>query len=281
MAQQGLKAVSLALTKQSSLPLGDANGQSSSSQFPPGDGLLEYTKRRATMNSRAAYDEEEMLRRAIEESKAEEDMIDYSDEELQVDASESGTDLKPGSGLETEDDVPIPQPIERERKPYVALPGSGKTYDIEDELPVPMTSDKDATSPESEITTNPSIIQGPIAGDQHGSRDHWPYGATPPPADLSDYKGLGTAEMKPNLTFGDRASERRLSPDYQYVPGPRLDGNDKDSDSKPVLRFEMLQNLDDLMTHLTTITKEETAQLSAAMKYWDTLQDMSVKDVSG
>lgn len=31
---------------------------------------LQNTKRRATMNSRVAYDEDEMLRRAIEESKA-------------------------------------------------------------------------------------------------------------------------------------------------------------------------------------------------------------------
>ena len=31
--------------------------------------LIESTKRRATMNSRGAYDEDEMLRRAIEESK--------------------------------------------------------------------------------------------------------------------------------------------------------------------------------------------------------------------
>lgn len=34
----------------------------------------------------------------------------------------------------------------------------------------------------SEVTTNPSIIQGPIGGTQHGSRDHWPNQATPPQA---------------------------------------------------------------------------------------------------
>ncbi|ESZ90334.1 hypothetical protein SBOR_9281 [Sclerotinia borealis F-4128] len=32
----------------------------------------------------------------------------------------------------------------------------------------------------SEVTTNPSIIQGPIGGTQQGSRDHWPNQATPP-----------------------------------------------------------------------------------------------------
>ncbi len=37
-----------------------------------------------------------------------------------------------------------------------------------------------AESPESEITTNPSVIQGPIGGTQRGNLDHWPYDATPP-----------------------------------------------------------------------------------------------------
>ena len=33
---------------------------------------------------------------------------------------------------------------------------------------------------DSEVTTNPSIIQGPIGGIQQGSRDHWPGHPTPP-----------------------------------------------------------------------------------------------------
>jgi hypothetical protein len=33
---------------------------------------------------------------------------------------------------------------------------------------------------ESDVDTNPSIIQGPIAGNQMGSRDHWPNHSTPP-----------------------------------------------------------------------------------------------------
>lgn len=32
---------------------------------------------------------------------------------------------------------------------------------------------------ESEVTTNPSIIKGPIGGLEHGNRDHWPYDPTP------------------------------------------------------------------------------------------------------
>ncbi|KAI9748263.1 MAG: hypothetical protein M4579_007274, partial [Chaenotheca gracillima] len=33
---------------------------------------------------------------------------------------------------------------------------------------------------ESDMTTNPSIIQGPIGGIHHDNRDHWPYEPTPP-----------------------------------------------------------------------------------------------------
>ncbi|KAL8828264.1 MAG: hypothetical protein Q9170_006681 [Blastenia crenularia] len=33
---------------------------------------------------------------------------------------------------------------------------------------------------ESDLNTNPSIIQGPIGGAQQGNRDHWPYQETPP-----------------------------------------------------------------------------------------------------
>lgn len=62
---------------------------------------------------------------------------------------------------------------------------------------------QDAQSPESEITTNPSVIQGPIAPYDHGNRDHWPYDPTPPP--LKDDMipgqtrdlGLGPADLVP------------------------------------------------------------------------------------
>lgn len=53
--------------------------------------------------------------------------------------------------------------------------------DVEVLAPGPTSEPQDATSPESEITTNPSVIQGPISGYEHGNRDHWPYDPTPPP----------------------------------------------------------------------------------------------------
>jgi hypothetical protein len=35
-------------------------------------------------------------------------------------------------------------------------------------------------SPDSDITTNPSVIQGPIGGLSQGNTEHWPYDPTPP-----------------------------------------------------------------------------------------------------
>ncbi|KKA19900.1 hypothetical protein T310_6099 [Rasamsonia emersonii CBS 393.64] len=39
---------------------------------------------------------------------------------------------------------------------------------------------EDVPDSESEINTNPSIIQGPIGGIPHENRDHWPFNPTPP-----------------------------------------------------------------------------------------------------
>ncbi|PQE26813.1 dim2-associated 1 variant 1 protein [Rutstroemia sp. NJR-2017a BVV2] len=50
---------------------------------------------------------------------------------------------------------------------------------------------------DSDVTTNPSIIQGPIGGTQQGSREHWSNQATPPQArrtQSSDSTGLKEAE---------------------------------------------------------------------------------------
>ena len=58
----------------------------------------------------------------------------------------------------------------------------------------------DLDSPQSEITTNPSVIHGPIGGSSQGNRDHWPYGATPPrsknglTSPVTERHGLGINE---------------------------------------------------------------------------------------
>ena len=46
--------------------------------------------------------------------------------------------------------------------------------------PMPEIGHHVLDSEESDLTTNPSIIKGPIGGVHHDSRDHWPYQPTPP-----------------------------------------------------------------------------------------------------
>lgn len=72
----------------------------------------------------------------------------------------------------------IARSLEEHDDDHVRLGASGLP-DTEDPMPeighIP-------DSEESDLNTNPSIIQGPIGGVQHGSRDHWPYQETPPTA---------------------------------------------------------------------------------------------------
>ena len=83
-----------------------------------------------------------------------------------------------------------------------------------------------AESPASEITTNPSVIQGPIGGTQRGNLDHWPYNETPPrsrgglPSTQSQGHGLGVAEAAApggGLSAGLTAiaADKNLSASYE------------------------------------------------------------------
>ena len=71
------------------------------------------------------------------------------------------------------------QSVSRSPSPPTETPAVMKA--VETAIPGPTSETQDAASPESEITTNPSVIQGPIGGYEHGDRNHWPYGPTPPP----------------------------------------------------------------------------------------------------
>ncbi|KAI9823137.1 MAG: hypothetical protein M1832_002580 [Thelocarpon impressellum] len=76
-----------------------------------------------------------------------------------------------------------------ERDEYVHLGASG--------LPIaddPMPEIGHGLSDESDINTNPSIIQGPIGGVQHENRDHWPYEPTPPHSDGNLLGGRGALD---------------------------------------------------------------------------------------
>ncbi|RDL37760.1 Uncharacterized protein BP5553_05193 [Venustampulla echinocandica] len=58
----------------------------------------------------------------------------------------------------------------------------------------------------SDVTTNPSIIKGPIGGSQDGARDHWPGHPTPPQPTLDT--GMATREQKSDANL--KAAEAAL-----------------------------------------------------------------------
>lgn len=73
---------------------------------------------------------------------------------------------------------------------------------------------------ESEINTNPSIIQGPIAGVPHDNTDHWPYNPTPPKSQGDHYSA--DREFDDNMGFADQTG---YDPYYQSTYGNSYGGN--------------------------------------------------------
>lgn len=69
-----------------------------------------------------------------------------------------------------EDDLPTPQPIERERKPYVAQPGGGKTYDQAELEKVMSNSSQPTTIDGSKLTRSSSIASNGRTHDSNKSR---------------------------------------------------------------------------------------------------------------
>ena len=73
-------------------------------------------------------------------------------------------------------------------------------------------------SPESDITTNPSIIRGPIGGLAQGNTEHWPYDPTPP-------------HSRANLVLPP-VSRDIGSAGADLIPEPLSTNRDPDSDAK-------------------------------------------------
>ena len=78
-----------------------------------------------------------------------------------------GATSPPQSVAESLDDEEAEEP----RMGATGLPGAGSPIPEIGHIP---------DSGDSDINTNPSIIQGPIGGVSHENRDHWPYKPTPP-----------------------------------------------------------------------------------------------------
>lgn len=69
-----------------------------------------------------------------------------------------------------EDDLPTPQPIERERKPYVAQPGGGKTYDQAELERVTSASSQPPATEGTRLTRSSSIASNGRPPDLNKSR---------------------------------------------------------------------------------------------------------------
>ncbi|KAJ9309068.1 hypothetical protein DTO217A2_1437 [Paecilomyces variotii] len=103
--------------------------------------------------------------------------------------SDRGSPLKQRQDAATQDETSFPK-----RMGVTSPPQSvAQSFEDEDEdeqprgdttgvtdAESPMPEDEHVPDSESEINTNPSIIQGPIAGVPHDNMDHWPYNPTPP-----------------------------------------------------------------------------------------------------
>lgn len=104
-----------------------------------------------------------------------------------------GVTSPPHSTAQSEED----EEDEEEDRPILganALPNSGS--------PIPEIGHMVDT--ESDINTNPSIIQGPIGGVPHEGRDHWPYEPSPPQSGrqlLSPERELNDADL-PGAGYG-------------------------------------------------------------------------------
>lgn len=84
-------------------------------------------------------------------------------------------------------------------------------------------------SPESDITTNPSIIRGPIGGLVQGNTDHWPYEPTPPRSQASFIAspasreiGSAVADLVPEALSINRDHDLDAKRDLDANPEPAL-----------------------------------------------------------
>lgn len=143
---------------------------------------------------------------------------------------------KRGSPLKQVQEAPSPDETSFPRRMGVTSPPQSVTQSVEDleeagmidaaargiESPLP---DADARSQESEseINTNPSIIQGPIGGIGQGNRDHWAYDSRSPPAGQVPYydPATGPPGGAKNLDAEYYETARNIFGGDDYYPDQR------------------------------------------------------------
>ncbi|OQD74607.1 hypothetical protein PENDEC_c010G06547 [Penicillium decumbens] len=133
-----------------------------------------------------------------------ESQSNHSGNRSQVEFAERAGSRSPekrGSPLKQVQDASSPDETSFPRRMGVTSPPQSVTQSIDDleevagaahgvESPLP-DADSRSQESESEINTNPSIIQGPIGGVGQGNQDHWAFESRSPPAEMPYYDQSG------------------------------------------------------------------------------------------
>lgn len=118
--------------------------------------------------------------------------VEESRERDLAEGSRRGSPLKYEYGLNNHDEKSFTKRLGAASPPQSVTQSDEDVDEHEERYPLDTTmvnnhenmhpDDAQYDEEESEIDTNPSVIQGPIGSVPHGSRDHWPYNPTPPQA---------------------------------------------------------------------------------------------------
>ncbi|RVX70974.1 hypothetical protein B0A52_06132 [Exophiala mesophila] len=136
---------------------------------------------------------------------------------------------------EDSEDMPTPQPIERERKPYVAAPGAGKNYDNLDKPAAASETQPQQYQPEIKLSRSTSMRDNARPNfSQHRAPPVAVHQRAPPlPMDSSDSRPHRAGSMyhrdqprrtrspSTNYNNGDAQYMRRSESDVSYPPPPQ------------------------------------------------------------
>jgi hypothetical protein len=179
-----------------------------------------------------ARSQADSLNRSMNESHSEE-----VHEQGQADGSRRGSPLKHEYDLNNHDEKSFTKRLGAASPPQSVTQSDEDLDEHEERYPLDSTiidnhqdmhpEDDQYEEEESEINTNPSIIQGPIGSVPHGSRDHWPYNPTPPQA--RDLQSSSQHDLNPAAAaaiggvlgagLGLSAAERGTGYDQPYDQG--------------------------------------------------------------
>lgn len=163
--------------------------------------------------------------------------------------SGSRSPQKRGSSLKQVQEAPSPDEASFPRRMGVTSPPQSVTQSVDDyeetgimgagprgiESPIQDVDGRSQES-ESEINTNPSIIQGPIGGIAHDNTDHWGYDSRSPPAGQGPYydPATGSPGGPKNLNLDQ---QRGLDAEYYQTARDIFGGDDYYPDQRAAQLF--------------------------------------------